>query len=329
MSKRADQPPAPPSPEVKALTPAQRYQQQLAERRALKPTGQQVPIPPFNANVENGPPAAQQAAALRNAASKAATALPGGIIQPDGPVPATAPSKPLPPRQMSKQGMEALEELQRLQRQREEQQRSAQEEEEDNKRPTAAQAGPAVLGPTKSEDSEIQKGLKNLDEFDDYTLRQALLRDILNNDEQREWIESRLDPLSLHEYLSRGRATQVIPIDPDHFTIELQSLTVAEEHALKRLAVNLKIEIPNAPDVYYKERYSIMGVAAALVRLNQRAFPSCLDSSGDFSDELFWKKFNHVVKLPFHALAAIALHNFWFDTRVRMLCRVKNLKNGS
>jgi hypothetical protein len=274
--------------------------------------------------VQAGPPAAAQAEALRAEAAQAASrGAPGGIFGPQAPQTANA------PRKLSPRGEDALRQLQELQQEEEKKAAKEQEEEERKKEPkTAASTAESLAGPPKGE-SDIEKGLRNLDEFDAYTLRQSMLRDIINNDDQRELIEARLAPLSLSEYLMKGRVTQIIDIDPKDFILELQSLTAEEEQALKRLLSNSVKDLPDAPDKYHLERYSIMGITAALVRINQKRFPTHFDAKGRFNDELFWLKFEQVIQLPFHLLAAVAVQNVWFDARVRSLVRVKNLKNGS
>lgn len=272
-------------------------------------------------------PAAQQAAALRQDAARragVAPGVPGGIFS-------SAEGQPpprTPPRRMSQQGTEALRELEELQRQQQEQA----EEEQQRRVDETAEASSlneadSLVGPPKTEQSELADALKNLDEFDEYTLRQALMRDIINNDDQRALIESRLKPLSIGQLLNNNRVRQAIPIDPEDFVIELQSLTVEEEQAIKRLAVYSKLEAPDAPLPYHKERFSIMGVTAALVRINDKAFGDAV-VGGKWSDEAFWKKFNMVVKLPYDVVSCIALHAFWFGMRVRALTQVKLLKNG-
>ena len=65
-----------------------------------------------------------------------------------------------------------------------------------------------------------------------------------------------------------------------------------------------------------------------ITRINTTTLPTHLDQGGNFNDELFWKKFNRVLKFPFHMLASIGVHYYWFDVRVRKLFVAERLKNG-
>lgn len=175
------------------------------------------------------------------------------------------------------------------------------------------------------EKDEVQRAVEGMDDFDFDTFRDLVMKDILNNAEQKEIVESRLRPLELDEIIERGTVKQLIPIVPGKYELTLQSVTGEEELAMKRLIVSEKGKV-EAPDRYLLDKFRLMMVALGLYAVNKRVLPDHRDQYGNFSEELFWKKFNIVLKLPFHMLASIATHYYYFDIRVRSM--FKAIKNG-
>jgi hypothetical protein len=97
--------------------------------------------------------------------------------------------------------------------------------------------------------------------------------------------------------------------------------------AIKRLIMNESKSL-DVSDHYYLEKYSYMSIAVSLYRVNDRVFPTFLDENGNFKDDLFYKKFNMVMKLPLHMLASIGVQAFWFELRVRKLFKAEVVGNG-
>lgn len=179
---------------------------------------------------------------------------------------------------------------------------------------------------------EMRRRVNELDDFDLNSLHEMMTRDILNNEEQRRIIEGRLQPLDLGTLIIDGYVRQRVPIIPPEgdsrgFVPEYESLSADVDLALKRLIVGesktLKVD-----DRYLLDKYSLMGVAASLFSINGNPFPTFRDENGNFNDELFWKRFNKVVRMPIPMLASIGVNYFWFDIRVRKLFVAKNIKNG-
>jgi hypothetical protein len=179
---------------------------------------------------------------------------------------------------------------------------------------------------------EMRRRVNEMDDFDLNSLQEMMTRDILNNEEQRRTIEARLQPLDLGTLIIDGYVRQRVPIilpdgDSRGFVPEYESLSADVDLALKRLIVGesktLKVD-----DRYLLDKYSLMGVAASLYSVNGTPFPAFRDAEGNFNDELFWKRFNKVVRLPIPMLASIGVNYFWFDIRVRKLFVAKNIKNG-
>lgn len=180
---------------------------------------------------------------------------------------------------------------------------------------------------TPASRTEVEQAVKNMDEFDFNTFREMMMKDLLNNDEQRKIIEERVQPLDLSDLIVNGRLKQVLPIIPDKYEPELQSVSAEEDLALKRLLMKESQQL-DAPDRYMLDKYSLMVIALGLVSINKKPLPLHLDKDGNWNDELFWAKFNRVMKFPFHLIASVGVHYYWFDIRVRKLFVVERLKNG-
>lgn len=178
----------------------------------------------------------------------------------------------------------------------------------------------------------VEKELQKLDDFDFNQLKNAMMKDLLNNDEQRKIIEERLEPLDLTQLIINGRVLQTVPIQPGVFEPTFQSMGGQEDLALKRLIMNEDESLPKASNQYLLDKFSLMTVACGLHSIRtaggNQPLPTLYDAQGNFNDDLFWKKFNLVVKFPYHMLASLGVNYFWFDIRVRKLFVAERIKNG-
>jgi hypothetical protein len=228
--------------------------------------------------------------------------------------------------------LQTIEQLQRVREQAESS--NARVEAEAASGPGAAAArlanpnGSNDVRPATDTDREtVKKALENLDDFDFNTYREMMMRDIINNEEQKTLIESRLQPLELTDIIMNGRVTQVAPIVVGKFEPEFQSMSGEEDLALKRLLM----EEAKGIDVnsrYLLDKFSLMSVALGLYAINKVPLPAHTDNEGRFDDAKFWVKFNKVVRFPFHMLSSLGVHYFWFDIRVRKLFVGEKLGNG-
>lgn len=198
----------------------------------------------------------------------------------------------------------------------------------------ALQRGPArAAGATKPEMSDAEKKnlLDDMDEFDITRLRNALYKDLLNNDEQKKLIESRLSPLNLGDLIMTGRVSQIVPIKPGLFEPEFQSYGGDEDLAIKRL---LAVELENLKPLnagferYVTDKYTVMGLTVALKGMNKYQFPDVYNAEGLWDEALFWKKYAMVSKFNYHMISSLVVHWFWFDLRVRHLFKAEALGNG-
>jgi hypothetical protein len=190
--------------------------------------------------------------------------------------------------------------------------------------------GPAGgAGKTERQLSEAERKavVDEMDDFDVSRVRNAMFKDLLNNDEQRGIVEKRLKLLDLTELITTGRVTQIVPIKPGVFEPTFQSYSGEEDLHIKRL-LGEETRSNNVTDQYALDKYSLMGLTVSLWGINKRPLPEYRDAAGDFNDELFWKKYKIVARYDFHMLASLVSNWFWFDVRVRKLWRAEDLGNG-
>ena len=192
-------------------------------------------------------------------------------------------------------------------------------------------AGGDAAASTQADRKKMQEQINELDDFDYHTYREMMMKDILNNEEQRRVIEERLkadgSELSITDLVTTGYVPQIVHVVPGKFFPEFQSMTAEEDLALKRL-IAMEAKELNISDKYLLDKYSMMSVAVGLRSINKIPLPDHKDKQGKFDDAAFWQKFNHVVKYPFHMIASLGVQYFWFDIRVRKLFVAEKVKNG-
>lgn len=203
---------------------------------------------------------------------------------------------------------------------------------EDRKIEEEARTGPARgAGATAKPMSEREKKdlLADMDDFDLSRFKNALFKDLLNNDEQREIIEARLRPLDLTELIMHGRVTQVVPVQPGIFEPEFQSYGADEDLTIKRL-ISEEAKGLDLSDRYLLDKYTLMGLTIAVKAINKTQLID-YRMNGQFSSEsseAFWKKFSIVSRFNYHMISSLAVNWFWFDMRVRRLFKAETLGNG-
>jgi hypothetical protein len=199
----------------------------------------------------------------------------------------------------------------------------------------ASPAGAAArLGQTSSEKPMTEDDRRRMrdaqlavDDFDFHTYREMMMKDIINNDDQRKMIEERLAPMDVTDYIMNGYVEQTVPIN-SKLNFVFQSTNGQVDLALKRLIVKELKDGFTHDDRYILDKYAMMSVACFIHKINGLTFPDYRDSEGNFNDEKFWEKFNRVTKLGLHVLASLGVNGFWFDIRVRKLMVADSLGNG-
>lgn len=215
-----------------------------------------------------------------------------------------------------------------------EQRRMMEEQNEKQKQEAPPPPTPEPVGKKYSEMS-IEEKLSKLDAFDQNKVEEFIRDNDLNTKAQKELIEKRIKDsgydLSIDEMVMTNKVRQRIPIKPGKFEVTLESIDVEVDLALKHLIME-EAKKQEVSEKYYLDKYSFMAITVSLVEIqgstSKKIFPSCFDSEGRFNRDLFWKKWDVIVKLNFWMAASICTHFSWFDQRVQQLYRVEDVKNG-
>jgi hypothetical protein len=247
---------------------------------------------------------------------------------------------------------ETVEGLERLQREQQEQQQAAraaaqhgeqvvknmEDQVAESQASNAAGGAAARLGgrpiegekaPTEEDERKLKEGdLEHLDTLDFGTIRQMMVRNLLNNEKQREIVEGRIkDEIRISDMLINGYAKQRVPIIPGEF--EPTFMTVGGDIELELKAMlSEEARTYEYTEQYFLDKYSLMALAAGLHSINGEKLPSHINNDGDLDRDLFWKKFKKVAKLPLPMLASLGTHYFWFDVRCRRKFVAGELGNG-
>lgn len=180
---------------------------------------------------------------------------------------------------------------------------------------------------TEADKKKIESALKGMDDFDYHTFRQMMMRDIINNEDQRKIIEERLAPMDLTELVMNGTMSQTVPIVPGKFEPEFEVVGGDVDLALKAIIAR-EAKSLDVSDQYYLDKFSMMALASGLKAINKIQLPSCRNEAGDFSEQNFMIRFNRVARLPLPMLASLGVNYFWFDVRARKLFVAERIKNG-
>jgi len=303
------QTPAAPNALSQNLPPSLRRDDMLPEQATKDPTFQQGPGSMYAAN--------QPALALKYGVMRNKQFIPPQQLK--------SPAVPGGLRSETVAGLQALEEFQTQRRQVESGDAAV-----DRQIAKEAAAGPAGGAGTTEKpltDDDKKQLLDDMDEFQLSRLKNALFKDMLNNDEQRAIIEARLAPLDLSDLIVTGRCSQLVPIHPGVFEAEFQSYASEEDLRVKRM-IGEEAASLRPSDRYLMDKYHLMGLTIAIAAINKRPLPDYRDAKGDFDDDKFWVKYGIVARFNYHMMASLMVNWFWFDMRVRELFRAEALGNG-
>lgn len=194
----------------------------------------------------------------------------------------------------------------------------------------AGQAANIGAPPAKDKpltDEEVRKRVSGMDEFDLSTLHEMMVRDIINNEEQKKIVEARLEPLNLADLVVNYTVTQRVPIIPGTFEPEFESLTGEDDINLKRMLVE-EAKTLKVDDRYLLDKYALFGLACAVKAINGKPLGTHRDANGNFDEKMLEEKFRRILRMPLPMLAALGPHYFWFDQRVRKLFVAQTIKNS-
>lgn len=200
--------------------------------------------------------------------------------------------------------------------------------------PSSSASAAATVGngrgdrdPLPPDKDKLASAINQLDEFQLSEWRNAMMKDILNSDDQKKIIESRLEPLDITDLVVTGYIRQRIPIVPGRYEITLQTYDGSHDLALKRMIMQESKSL-DVSEQYLLDKYSFYGLAVGVHSINDKVYPDCTTPDGNFSDEAFTAKFNQIMRLNIHLLASIGVNILWFEQRVRKLCKAETLGNG-
>ena len=194
----------------------------------------------------------------------------------------------------------------------------------------AARAGQAPVAPVLNE--SVSDQLRKMDDLDFEALRREMIKDILKNPKQKDAVEARCKELDIDELIMNNYVRQRVPIIPatdtsKGFEPTFESMRGDVELTLKRLLVKESKSVA-VTEAYLLDKYAVMTTAAGVVAINGNPLPSMYDSQGEFDEELFWEKFDWLLKRPIHMLASLGIHYSWFEQRVRKLFKADEGKDG-
>lgn len=189
---------------------------------------------------------------------------------------------------------------------------------------TSPDIGPEAV--TDAEREKLQNAIKGMDQLDLHKMRD-LMKDMLNNDEQKKLIESRCPEMTIDELIMNGFVLQRVPIIPGKFEPTFESTGGLEDLAIKRL-IMLEAKSLDASDRYLLDKFSIMSTVLTVHAINGTALPGFRNADGKFEDVRFWERFELLARYPTHMIASLGVNSYWFECRVRKLFMAEPLGNG-
>jgi hypothetical protein len=237
---------------------------------------------------------------------------------------------------LSAKSIQGLEELAKFQKLREKAASGDLKAEQDAEKGPAAAAARLANAPgdtstkplTPEEKKElVDSSARKLDDFDFDTFRQMMMKDLLNNEEQKDIIESRLKPMDLADLIVEGSVAQEVIVIPNKFWVTFRSVSAAEDLAVKRMLMEEARSV-QIDDRYYLDKFAFMTLTLGLESINNNPLPSHRDEKGVFDSDMFWRKYDYVTRLNIHMIASLGVNYFWYDTRVRKLVVAERVKNG-
>jgi len=226
-------------------------------------------------------------------------------------------------RPLKPETIEGIEALRKLEDKKKEAQQAAESKEEEE----AAASTARLAGDPEKKDEAIKDALKDMDDLDFYNFTQAMMRDLINNEEQRKRIESRLAPIDITDLIVMDSYEQKVPIVVGKFEPIFETIAGKNDLAMKKLIAEEARQL-NVNERYLLDKFAMMQLAAGVKAIGSVQMPEYRDANGVLDPDLFWKRFNKITNLPTPVLASLGANYFWFDVRCRRACTARELKNG-
>lgn len=163
--------------------------------------------------------------------------------------------------------------------------------------------------------------------FDVEGIQQARIP--LLDKERKKVIEERLAPLKFEHLITKREITQIVPVIPGQFEIELR--TVREKEHLWILQYLYEKAGVTSP-AHVDELNSVCRLTCAVKGINGRQLPEHRENVGEtgeaINEEAFEKKLEIILGFPTQVVADFGVQFNWFSDRVTALFSVEKLKNG-
>lgn len=184
---------------------------------------------------------------------------------------------------------------------------------------------------TKLSDDEAQR-LTETSDIDFDLMMQRLRNDVLNNEEERKAVESRVKEMNLTDGLVTGEFKQLVPIMPGKLEVVFRSISPLENEEIRQKLLEQQLEDEKlANSTVLGERYGFMQTVAAVHSINGQEMPKHLGTDKGvrvFKWDTFTKKVQLFMGYPSPLIHSLSTHAYWFDLRVRKLFSSTALKNG-
>lgn len=210
---------------------------------------------------------------------------------------------------------------------------AAQKKGESMEAPTVPEAKGAVNDPEVIQREAPRSESLTSQELDDLDLGAAMLRiqrDVINNDEQRKLIESRVEPIDIKRGIATGTFDQHVPIVPDILEVWFRSVTPFEHMRIRRMLIAMAEADPLFESLSI-ETFNALNIAASIKQVNGEKWPDHIDyasGSPNFDADVLRHKLDRLLVLPAPVFHSLGVHCSWFDIRCREGLRVPALKGG-
>lgn len=177
---------------------------------------------------------------------------------------------------------------------------------------------------SKQVDKDLEETQREIEDLSDGWMTDEFghrVRNLLNNKQRRELIESRCEPLTIEDLITLGEVRQRVPVIPGKFEPTYRSSGGHEDIFIKKLLSNER-----GSEQYILDLYSLMSLAAGIFSLNGKEYPSHINKEGDPDEKLFREKLKIVGRHPLAMLADLSVNFIWFGKRVQKLFVADNIK---
>lgn len=202
----------------------------------------------------------------------------------------------------------------------------------------AKENAPAAAAPSEPQappkkfivSDDNKKAASELSDLDLDLMMARIRNDVINNEEERKFVEKDLVPMDLADGLMTGVFTQKVPVIAGKMEVVFRSLTPFENEEMRRAILDDVLKDERFANMA-GERLAMWQTVASVHIFNGNEMPSHLrDVAGgkEFLWEVFRLKVARYENYPSPLIHALTTHAYWFDLRVRRLFSNTALKNG-